>query len=277
MASPESDERANPRWKRGPLDGKVSDETRLVVAVKHAPFSEDRKRRLAVQALRLDLTNCYRYVVIKDEKRQGAWKCAHQALKVVAGIEGATHAIVLDDDFLPCRDFLAAIHLHLKLLGPEASISYLTMRRVVREAKEKGVHWVRTPDALCGSAIVWSIEKIRSFLDFVRYTREEFDADDSKIACWHMAHNDLIWATAPCLLEHKDVTSLMGHTNDNKRVAPWFAGYETSALEFDWEKDVKNPLIGPRGMTAPNVYSNILKPGVAEEAGLSHVFKEVFQ
>ncbi len=223
-------------------------EIRLSIVITHAPFSDKRRammrdlsRRIADKHLLADFS------IAEDYGKEGSWPVSRRAWKT-AGSKGATHHLVIQDDVVPCRDFVKTL-LHILRLKPDVPIGIYANRKVIEEARRAASSWALIPDGVWGQGIMLPADLAWDFLKWERahvvaegdYVRKHYD---TRMAMWALKTKRPIWATVPSLVEHVAPSeSLLGFSNKH-RVARWFAGVNTSGLEFDWTQGLENPTRG---------------------------------
>lgn len=192
-----------------------------------------------------------------DEDRQGCWFGCKQAWKLGGA---APHHLVLQDDVLPCADFLAAVaHITEMVHGP---VTYFSRDTGIEEARTAGHHWCREK-SVWGQAISMPVAIAHDMIDWVHAVEAGFETprlkrirdmktwwnpkggpsgwDDTRIADYFDEMRLPCLATAPSLVEHRvdELESVVGTAAavfGQKRVARWFIGAEARALELDWTK-----------------------------------------
>lgn len=224
---------------------------RLSLVVTHAPFSGE--RRVMVQDLSRRIKDkdlLVEFTILKDYDKAGPWPVSRKAWKM-AGRKGATHQLVLQDDVIPCRDFVKTL-LKLVELKPDVPIGIYANRKVVETARTAGSSWALIPDGAWGQAVLLPVALA---WDFLRWERAHVTAHgefvkkhyDTRVAMWLLKTKRPMWATVPSLIEHiAPSRSLLGFSH-SRRVARWFAGADKSGLDFDWSQGLENPIKGPNG------------------------------
>jgi hypothetical protein len=211
----------------------------------HVPVCDQRRtwligilRRIQPDARKLGI----QIRVVQDPKREGPWatakRCWFQGLR-----EGATHHMVLQDDILPCVDFLPTILRILELL-PDAPIAPFAMRKAITVARQADKSWATIRDGCWGPCFILPVALITDCLR----TAESFPAlgqnsDDTRISKWMILRNRPAWATVPCLVEHLGASQSLIGFNNKKRVARWYIGQDKSGLGIDWTKGLKDPVV----------------------------------
>ena len=165
-------------------------------------------------------------LVVEDEWRQGSWPVVRAAyLRLLDERPDATHHVVLHDDMLPCRDFVRHLQGAVAAM-PDEVVTTFSMRRVIREAWERGHRWVRTAGLVWGGCSAhpagWS-------LPYVEWAEAQVSPSlpsaDARFTYWlqYVHGTGRSWLTVPSLTEHLEPgESLLGHGN-GRRVATLFA------------------------------------------------------
>lgn len=122
--------------------------TALSLAIMHLPADANRRamvidmqRRMGGQA-GLGRDTVY-WEITEDRHREGVWPTARRAWMACARGAGQTHHLVMQDDAIPCRDFLSGAKAALDAV-PDKVVTFFANRKViteaVREAVQLGTH-----------------------------------------------------------------------------------------------------------------------------------------
>jgi hypothetical protein len=152
-----------------------------------------------------------------------------------------THLIILQDDILPCKDFLATCE-RLIEVNPNNFISmYSANDAVSRTVGRKSWLTINSAYGLCAYIIPSFIAE--EYLLFDPKIKDSITADDVRMSVFLRHTNRKVWVTCPSLVEH-----ICWHTNANggkaginHRVASEYIGYENSGLDIDWTKGLDDP------------------------------------
>lgn len=230
----------------------------LSIAITHAPTPE-RKEMLGrlLRSLALDYETAKAqlvdFSVIVDKDFKGVWPTAKRAL--VQGMRaGATHHLVLQDDALACKDFIA---------GAKTAISYVSGSPIVfssghpytDRAYRLGLTWTRLERCEIGCvAVAYPTPLIGDLLAWVRaHFDPSYRHDDVRIEAWAYLTGNYLWATDPSLVKHAGVgRSLLGHDNHASHVTRRFIGEDASALDIDFSLGATEPVVN-RAKMAPNL------------------------
>ena len=197
------------------------------------------KRQRWVDTL-LYLLNDRRAKAIFDNRLQ-LWNGAKTTL--LSYNKTHTHMLVLQDDVLPCKDFIKTVEKIIEIL-PDQPITLFSNKEAILEAKNRGINWVKLRKWLMAQTYIMPISIIEDFLIWeARHIKPEIYYDDNRWAMYFFYHKKRVWATAPSLVEHLgwNNTSLRNYTpsfifEPRNRMAKWFIGFENSGLSIDWSK-----------------------------------------
>ncbi len=186
------------------------------------------------------ILNDKRAVPVFDTKHD-LWEGAKATLKNYK--KGTTHMLVLQDDVLPCQDFIKTAERIIEIL-PDDPITLFSNRREILEAKAKGYNWFRLKKFLMAQAYIMPVPIIEDFLIWAeKHIKPEIYFDDNRWAMYLYYHDKLTWATAPSLVEHLgwNQTTLTGYNAGHSfeprlRMATWYIGFENSGLMYDWSR-----------------------------------------
>jgi len=177
--------------------------------------------------------------VVEDWERRGPWWTARRAW--MAGLRGgATHHLVLQDDVIPCRDFLEGAKAALAAV-PDQPVSFYANREVVTRIRARNDSaWAVIPDACWGQGLCLPVDQIGHFLRWSdEHIEPDYPHDDDRFVLYFLSLGRFVWYTMPSLLDHAGAgRSLMGHAGRVPQRARWFLGEEESALSIDWSRCV---------------------------------------
>ena len=175
---------------------------------------------------------------------RGAWELADPAAD--------WHALI-QDDAIPCPDFLAGLERALEHVPPDVVVSaYLGTGRTVpirwealaRAADSAGASWVRTQKLMWGVCIVLPLNLIPEMIE--RADRRAGVPDDMRVAGWAEKTGREVWYTWPSLVNHRSVPSLTKHRAHDRVARRWHSG---SALDLSWSGVVvTDPMLARRCM-----------------------------
>jgi hypothetical protein len=191
---------------------------KLAICVMHAAF--DPKRVETLGKLRHALTTpgleaAYTTIWVEaDHERSGAWAVAKRCWQ--RGIDGDTDwIIVLNDDAMPCEDFVARAKKALAQRDHRDPVCFFTAHS---KAGEVEWGWYTTFDDLVGIGCALSREAAKEFLTWAEENAsglEDF-SDDGRINLWAIATGRRVHTTVPSLVDHQlPAESMVGSKTDN--------------------------------------------------------------
>jgi hypothetical protein len=202
----------------------------LAVYVMHVPGT--RRDELSALIRRLPVNT----VIMSDPERRGVWwnarRCWEEGLKT-----SAEWIIVMNDDVLPCDDFLETAKRALATRSPRDPVCFYTNHKgATCEALADG-GWYTTVDGLVGVACALHRTTVAEFLEWHdKYKNERDYPDDARINLFAMATGRLIHTTVPSLVEHKlPGESLVGNELDERRTA--IVPPSATLATVDWTKE----------------------------------------
>ena len=166
---------------------------------------------------------------------------------------GVSHACILQDDVVVCRNFVAAV-VRITEVQPDVPVCLFvsgrrshTLKYYRRAAAAKQAYskiWFQ--DFLPVVAVLWPRVKVEEFLDWAKDAKlpgmPNPRSDDAVAGSWMKFTKQTVLATVPSLVEHPDDTPSVkwsvdsrvpsGHKNKRNR-ACWFIG-DDDPLELDW-------------------------------------------
>ena len=163
-----------------------------------------------------------------------------------------SHACILQDDVLVCKNFLPALE-RIADANPDIPVSLFLSRQPKRTFNQASLKYGKTryvlthpQDLVHVVAILWPVEKAREFLAWVdenprRLMGRTFHSDDATVTRWMRMTRQAIRCTVPSIVEHPDdVPSTVNQNrvrngNDAGRVAGYWIG-DGDPLELDWSK-----------------------------------------
>lgn len=164
------------------------------------------------------------------------WRTARRGWQL-ADPEADWH-VLLQDDAVPCRDFLAGLERALAYVPPDAVVSpYLGTGRNVpirwealaRAAETKSAPWVRSTKLMWGVCIALPVARIPEMIAYANQRARV--PDDMRVAGWAERTRREVWYTWPSLVDHLTIPSLTKHKARERVARRWHQG---SALEINW-------------------------------------------
>lgn len=173
------------------------------------------------------------------DRRDEEWDTGRRAL--AAHNSAAAHHIVVQDDAILCRDFLAGAEAAVAAAGEHPVGFYIgavdSMPRIaasVEEAREAGASWLAMPGPLWGVAIALPTAHIDDVIKWGDAEHHTVGYDGRITRSYRRLGLDC-WYPLPSLVDHHSVAQnpslFQGRTTD--RTAYWFLG-ERSARDIDW-------------------------------------------
>lgn len=174
-----------------------------------------------------------------------------------AADSSADYHMVIQDDVLAAGNLIAGLEKALDVLGPDGLVSaytgtgrpdQFTIRRKLRDAAARGESWIYTGLLYWGPAIIAPVYTIEDMLDWSeKYAglnkppRSNYDYAIGAFYKYEMGWR--CWYTAPSLVDHRGLPSLVGHDTGPVRKAHNFIGEDGDALAVDWTKTPKGGLV----------------------------------
>lgn len=150
--------------------------------------------------------------------------------------------VLIQDDAVPCTDFLTGLERALEHVPQDAVVSaYLGTGRNVpirwealaRSADAAGASWVRSEKLMWGVCIALPVSLIGEMIGYA--DRRIGVPDDMRVAGWTEKRKGEVWYTWPSLVDHLSVPSLTKH-RAHDRVAR--RHHDGSALDLVWSGPV---------------------------------------
>lgn len=173
------------------------------------------------------------------DRRNDRWDTGRRAWEAVD--QTAEWGCVVQDDAMPCADFIAGMEQALKRVPENVLVSpYIGTRRpsrskidrVVAEAAAAKAAFIEMPSLNWGVAIVAPTRIIDGMLPWC--DAQQYPNYDRRIGRYAIDVMRMsTWCTFPSLLDHRTIPSLIGHGDG--RVAHRFIGETASALAVDWD------------------------------------------
>lgn len=216
----------------------------LSIAIMHCSWSPDRVKMLQqiLERLDKDLKLLSGFSICDDTDRRGIWWNCKQAWNKYH--PRSTHHLVLQDDMLPCHNFIPAL-LKLIEIKPTQIIHIFASNVAVLTAQSQNKHWYTTPEGSWGGAVMlprfdfgwceWSDQHLRDF---------SIHNDDTRLDNYALCHQKLLWNTSPSLIEHIGYDkSLIGNNNASWRMSKLYIGNQ-DPLQLDWNLGANDPVQG---------------------------------
>jgi hypothetical protein len=170
-----------------------------------------------------------------------SWPAAACKAADAARAAEVTHLMVIEDDVLPCGDFLAAATLAIRH-RPQDVVSFYASRGETLKARDKGSSWAPCRRWLNAQAMAWPLpiwERCWAWMCSKMGQRYLVEAKSPGADDWFQqfleAERIRVLATAPSLVDHRPVRSATpGHQGGVRWRARWFIGEDGSGLQVDW-------------------------------------------
>jgi hypothetical protein len=211
----------------------------LSVAIQHTPHREDRRKwaQAIIEQLRNENPDLP-IAVIEDTQNEGCWPTYRRALEAAVA---ASHHLVLQDDLGLCRDFIPSVKEVIRV-KPANLIALYTNATSVFTARERGESWIEK-SGVSGPAVIWPTGLIGEFLQWQdAHIDHNFVFDTVRVSMWLIKTSKRAFATVPSLTEHLGYESSTLGLNSPSKVAAWFIGEDTSALDIDWSLGASSPV-----------------------------------
>jgi len=205
-----------------------------------------RSRHLAI--LKYLLGNSNRFIeVVEDNNNSasGMRKCFELGINL-----GADNLLILQDDIITCKNILLTAK-QLPQLLPNKIISLFSAYNVVSTALRTNRHWA-TIDRLYGlCAYIIPTFMAKEYLEYEKNIKDSIIADDVRLSMYLASKNQLVYLTAPSLVEH-----ICWHTSTNNkikdevidkengirhRISDRFIGVENDSEKINWTLGLTNP------------------------------------
>ena len=188
------------------------------------------------------------------DRRGDRWDTGRRALLAHSGEWGLT----IQDDAIPCQDFLAGAEKALTAAGERPVAFYTGQPRpwrsvigpAIARARREGSAWLEMEGPWWGVALAIPTSHIPDLIAWCD-KRTEIENYDRRISRFYHHLGIQCWYSVPSLVEHRSVDespSLIAGRTGNRR-AYWF--HPGSALEIDWETPPVTTGKQPRGVPVP--------------------------
>lgn len=173
-----------------------------------------------------------------DYYHEGSWKNHKRALSECT----SDYLLVLEDDILPCKDFLLTVDV-IAGMFPDNPVSFFNMdyyKRTNNTVKKRGETFFST-FGVTGQAILYPSKCITSFLRWCDVNVPEnniLNTCDARRWAWAVSTNTPIVVTVPNLVEHtlplETAIKNSVRTLSKKRVSADFIGKDVSGMSVAW-------------------------------------------
>lgn len=153
----------------------------------------------------------------------------------------ADYHLVIQDDALPCADLLAGVEVALEHVPGDGPVSlYMGTKRptptlvtqMAKQADDEGACWIGLPLLGWGVAFAAPVAAIPEMISVAGgMKRQPYDTRIGRY--WRTTVKVPAWHTWPCLVDHHQGRSLVGHGGSGRHAA---RRHRTSALDIEWSQ-----------------------------------------
>lgn len=145
-------------------------------------------------------------VLMYDLESRGPWWNARRCWRDGAEEHGATHVLVVHDDALPAPEVALTISAAVRAV-PDQILSFYSSQPQFTDglgvATRSGHPWIATATGCCGLATLMPVAIARHFVRWCdANVREDWKADDTRIALYAASDLRRIWVSVPNLFQH---------------------------------------------------------------------------
>lgn len=162
----------------------------------------------------------------------------------------STHHLVLEDDMMPCNNFVPAV-IKILELKPDNMIHLFSKNDAIYQSLSHNKHWYVTPDGISGGSAIlpqrhfkwynWIEEHCEDKFQFVN---NKIIFGDTKLNYYALYNKEIIWNIAPSLLEHVGYNiSSVGNKTGEFRKSKFYID-KNDPLLIDWSLGVDDPVRG---------------------------------
>ena len=213
---------------------------KLAIRIQHHP-----KRQTYLKILLSLLDKTDNLEIIEDNI--STWSGCQKAIKSMKPDD--THILVLQDDILVCKDFIKTVENIIEL--NKFPVTFFSPKEIIRRAVMFNTNWVAISVWFMAQAYLMPREMALDFVEWSnRHCKGAKLVDDERLAMYFYYHNQKVFATSPCLVEHLGwyETTIADRMNFHYkkiagRVSQYFIGVDESGLSIDWKGSVDRPLI----------------------------------
>lgn len=218
------------------------EDIRISISIMHCSWNADRVIMLRDIVEKLgDLSQLVGFSISDDTEKTGLWWNCKRAWSNIP--DKSTHHLVLQDDMMPCRNFIPALYEIIRV-KPEQIVHIFASSKRVIEALDAGKHWYTTPDASWGGSIILP-RKHFGWCEWADRHLQDFSpiCDDTRLDHYAICNQEPIWSVAPSLIEHIGYDkSLIGNSPLTWRMSSKYIG-DDDPMSIDWHKGADDPLV----------------------------------
>jgi len=180
------------------------------------------------------------------------WKSCKKSL--LSTDQGDTHVLVLQDDVLPCADFVETA-LHIAQLLPNDPVTFFSNSESISHALQNNIHWATLKVWFMAQSYMMPVAIAKDLVEWVdEYCKPDMTHDDDRMATYMWYHSQKVYATAPSLVEHMgwNATTLKTYQpqftfEPRLRMARSYIGFENSAKKIDWKATLEKAVADNEG------------------------------
>lgn len=182
----------------------------------------------------------YDKIIYDNRGRSGggdAWYNARRAWLTTS--EDATHRMILQDDIIPCDDFLNIVRRCVQRL-PDCAWTFYNGVWVTEAMKRLSTPYVRLNGCrVSGQALLLPREHIEPMIKWTDgFFGEAFKHDDARVGVYCLMNDLPMMGTIPSLCQHDmNVDSVIPNHNRKDRISPTF---RKDVLDEAWDSDEIN-------------------------------------
>lgn len=170
------------------------------------------------------------------------------------------HILVLQDDVLPCKDFIETVLLLTELHANEI-VTLFSNSDSIETARLNDLNYARLKVWFMAQAYVLDTINAKNMVAWIDVNcKEDIKHDDDRMATYIWYQDKTVIATAPSLVEHIGWNTTTLTTYKKKpfeprlRMAKWYIGFEESGLSIKWErKEAVKDMNGDNSMFCSNL------------------------
>lgn len=219
---------------------------KLAIRIKHNPNATrvDRREWLKVMKYILNDSRVQIYNDSAGDPYQSICGLYRDAAK-----ESPTHLLVLEDDVLPCFNFIPTVEKIINVLKNDP-VTFFTNSKAVDVALNEDINWIRLKIWYYTQSYVMPFRMMGNMLSWIdeNVVDDDRHSDDERMAMYFYFHNQFVYATAPSLVEHIGWnSSSLKHDRPEEymnsrdlRTARKFIGIDINPSNIDWVSSLKN-------------------------------------
>lgn len=156
----------------------------------------------------------------------------------------ATHHLVIQDDALPCNNFIEHVQEILSINNDNIICFYLgnAWTSKINTLLKNNRHWLVRDCGVASVALIIPTKWIPDMLVFGEryFSKSETMNEDNRIACWQYIRKHPTWYPIPELVDHiGNGKSVIGHGSKNNFAGTFLKNYP----QTDWTQGLSSPII----------------------------------